>query len=223
MRRFKQLFLLFILLILIMGVCGCMSMEKTNKAENIKNLALKYLGENYDDEFTPLVYSDGGWAYDYYTVTFSSKKYSNTVEVKIFEDNGNYYFDDNYFNLVMEEEAEDYFRAIASNYGYNAETKVHFISSVTLSELEPNISFSDYIESSKCIIEVYFISDTDFKSEDIKSILKDIRSAKIMGDFRFIVTNDDGLLSQYSISEMVNEQADSILRELRYSVYENLK
>ena len=82
-----------------------MSNNNSNKADKIKNKALEYLNANYDDTFTALGYSDGDWAYDYSTVNFTSEKYSKSVEVKVYEENGTYAFTDDYFKLYMENDA----------------------------------------------------------------------------------------------------------------------
>lgn len=191
--------------------------NKTNKAEEMKEMALEYLNNSYEDTFTAKGYSSSSWAYDYSLVSFTSKKYSDTVRVYIYEENGAYSFDDDYFRLTMKDDAEKYFESFISEYGYNAEVKVRFIS-LGASEINANAPFTDYAANGRCNMEVYFISGDAFAQSDVKAVLTDLSSAKIMGIFRFVVTNDSELLSQYSISEIVNEQADSILEEHSYSI-----
>lgn len=215
--------MLLLLALMVAPLCGCMSENKTNKAERMKEIALEYLNENYDDNFSALGYSDGDWAYDYSTVKFTSDKYSEAVEVKIYEDNGNYAFKDNYFKLNMREDAENYFAALSSKYGYVAEVKVRFISSELPDTITNNANFAEYVTTEKCNVEVYFISNSDFAKSDIASILTDISAAKIMGNFRFAVTNDPDLLSQYSISEIVNEKAESVSKKESFTVNSNFE
>lgn len=215
MKKYKQLFLLLISLILVMGVCGCMS---DNKAEKIKDKALEYLNDNYDDTFTALGYSDGDWAYDYSTVNFTSKKYSASVEVRVYEENGIYSFKDDYFKLIMNDDAEKYFKEIAMKYGYvSIGVKVRFVSLGT-SDIDAYKPFSEYVTNGKCNMEVYYICNEPFSEVEIKEILADICNTKIMGNFRFLTTTDIHLLSQYSISEIVNEKADTITEKQSYSI-----
>lgn len=195
-----------------------MSENKTNKAEEMKEIALEYLNGNYSDNFTALGYSDGDWAYNYSTVNFTSQKYNDIVEVKIFDENGNYSFKDDYFQLVMREDAENLFVSIASKYGYSIEIKVRFISSEFPETLANDATFLDYIATGKCNLEVYFISSSAINENDINSILTDICDKKIMGNIRFIVTDDADLLAQYSISEIVNKKAESVLQKQSYLI-----
>lgn len=200
-----------------------MSNNNSNQVETIKNKALEYLNANYDDTFTALGYGDGDWAYDYSTVNFTSKKYSESVEVRVYEENGTYTFTDDYFKLYMENDAVLYLKDIVSRYGKNTEIKVRFISPELPDSLNNQSTFFDYVLSEKCNLEVYFISNSAFNESDITAILSYICNAKIMGNFRFTVTNDEALLSIYSISEIVNEKAGSIIEKKSYTINSNFK
>lgn len=200
-----------------------MSNNNSNKADKIKDKALEYLNANYDDTFTALGYSDGDWAYEYSTINFTSEKYSKSVEVRVYEENETYAFTDDYFKLYMENDAVAYLKNIVSKYGKNTEIKVRFVSPELPDSLNNKSTFSDYMASEKCNLEVYIISDSAFNDSDITAILSDICGAKIMGNFRFTVTNDNDLLSAYSISEIVNEKADSIIEKKSYSINSNFK
>lgn len=191
---------------------------KNNKPEDIKNIALKYLNENYTDEFTVLGYSGANWAYNYATVNFLSETYSGDVEVRIYEDNGVYSFEDDYFKLYMKTDAENFFKSLVSEYNSNVVVKVNFISSELPEALATSASFSDYLSSEKCNMEVYFISNKSYKESDIKSILSSVCDSKVMGHFRFVVTDDSELLSQFSISEIVNDKVEKIIEEQSYTI-----
>lgn len=200
-----------------------MSNNNSNKADKIKDKALEYLNANYEDTFTALGYSDGDWAYDYSTVNFTSEKYSKSVEVRVYEESGTYAFTDDYFKLYMENDAVAYLKNIANKYEKDNEIKVRFISPELPDSLNNKSTFSDYVASEKCNLEVYIISASSFNQSDIASMLSDICGAKIMGNIRFTVTNDKDLLSAYSISEIVNVKADSIIEKNSYSINSNFK
>lgn len=200
-----------------------MSNNKSNKADKIKDKALEYLNANYEDTFTALGYSDGDWAYDYSTVNFTSEKYSKSFEVRVYEESGTYAFTDDYFKLYMENDAVAYLKNIANKYEKDNEIKVRFISPELPDLLNNKSTFSDYVASEKCNLEVYIISASSFSESDITAMLSDICGAKIMGNFRFAVTNDKDLLSAYSISEIVNDKADSIIEKKNYSINSNFK
>ena len=200
-----------------------MSNNNSNKADKIKNKALEYLNANYDDTFTALGYSDGDWAYDYSTVNFTSEKYSKSVEVRVYEESGTYAFADDYFKLYMENDAVACLENIVGKYKKDSEIKVRFISSELPDSLNNKSTFSDYLASEKCNLEVYIISDSSFSESDITAMLSDICDAKIMGNIRFTVTKYKDLLSAYSISEIVNDKADSIMEKKSYSINSNFK
>lgn len=195
-----------------------MSNDSSNKAEKIKEIALEYLNANYDDTFTAVGFSDGDWAYDYSTVNFTSAKYSKTVEVRVYEIDEKYYLKDDYFKLYMEKDAVLFFKNIVNEYVKENEIKVRFISPELPDLLSTKSTFSDYVASEKCNLEVYVITGEAFSERDISAILSNICNAKIMGIFRFAVTNDKELLSAYNISEIVNEKADSIIEKKSYSI-----
>lgn len=203
---------------LAMGVCGCMKDNKSNGAEEAKRIALEYLNKNYDDTFTALGYTSNNWAYNYESIRFNSQRYDDAIEVRIYNENGDTTFKDDYFKLTMKTDAEDYFAAIASKYGYKTETKVNFAFFELPEGIDGNSKFSEYVSTGKCDIEVYYISNFAFDEYSVNSILNDVCNAKIMGYFRFIETNDNNLLAQYSIDEIVNEKSDSIISKQRYTI-----
>ena len=222
-----------------MGMSGCMSefmsnymndymieyilSTKTNKAEKMKNIALDYLNENYDDSFTALGYEGESWAYDYATVSFNSQKYNEMVKVEIYDENGTYSCKDNYFKLAMKEDAESFFTSIVTKYGYNAEVKVRLTNPELPEGLANNATFSEYIASGKGRVFVYFITNASVDKNDINSILTEIFDNKICGIMKFIVTDDADLLSQYSIDEMIDKKSESILESQKYTLYDSIE
>lgn len=195
----------------------------SNKAEKIKDKALEYLNSNYDDTFTAMGYSASGWAYDYSTVSFNSGKYSKSVEVRVYKENGTYSFTDDYFKLYMENDAVAYLKNIVNRYGKANEVKVRFVSPELPDSLGTKATFSDYMASGKCDLEVYIVSGSAFNESDTTAMLSEICAAKITGNFRFTVTDDKDLLSAFSISEIVNKKADSIIEKKSYSINNNFE
>jgi hypothetical protein len=58
----------------------------------------------------------------------------------------------------------------------------------------------------------------DLIETDIHSLLSDIKDRKIEGHFKFLLTTDEDLLKNHSISEIVNEKWDSVTEENRYYI-----
>lgn len=197
--------------------------SKSNGAEEAKRIALEYLNDNYNDTFTAIGYTSNNWAYNYESIRFNSQKYGDAVEVRIYNENGDTTFKDDYFKLTMKADAEDYFAAIAYKYGYKTETKANFAFFELPNGIDGNSKFSEFVATGKCDIEVYYISSSAFDEYSISSILNDVCNAKIMGYFRFIETNDSSLLAQYSIDEIVNEKSDSIISKQSYTIDNDYK
>lgn len=216
----KKLLIISMLFLFVISLFGC-SNSKPDHPEEVKQIVLDYLYENYpDDTFIALGYTGENWTYDYKVIYFQSEKYSDSFEVRVFDEDNEpeYIIKDEYFKLAMKEDAEEFFKSLVSEYNSNVVVKVNFISPELPENLATNANFSDYLSSEKCNMEVYFISNKSFKESDIKSILSSVCDSKIMGHFRFVVTSDECLLEKYTISEIVNEIGDSIIEKTKYSI-----
>lgn len=216
----KKVLAVLLILTFVMSLAGC-NANKPDDPEKVKQIALDYLYENYpDDTFTALGYSGENFAYDYKIINFQSEKYLNYFEVRLYDEDdvSEYIIEDEYFKLAMKEDAEKYFTSIASKYYDKVEVKVEFSSLELPEEISKSTDFSEYVDSEKCYMEVYFISDLDLIEADINSLLSDIKDRKIEGHFKFLLTTDEDLLKNYSISEIVNEKWDSVMEENRYYI-----
>lgn len=218
MKEFKRILLGVILSIVMIGVCGCMSEKKQNTPEMMKDLALDYLNSNYKDTFQAEGYAGSNWAYNYATVTFLSMKYEGVVEVRIFEGDGNYVFQDDYFKLYMEKDAEQFFTQLISKHYENVEIKVDFSEASLPENLQRNADFRDYVNTGQCSIRLYIITN-DSISEEIKvMVLQEIAELKIKGLFKFLVTNNENLFDSYTWDEVINHHASEIIEQTNYSI-----
>lgn len=215
--------ILLILCITIFVLCltGCFNKNNKNNKSN-ETLALEYLNNNYSNKNDNFTFVNCG--YDLFSgwndrCYFKSEKYNEVVTVYLSEENNNYSFKDDYFKLYMKDDAEKYFDDIASNYG-RFEIKVRFVST-TLST--PIYTFDKYINSGKCSVEVYFFSNTKLTSDNINTILNKIVDDKIYGYFNFDVTNDSDLLSNYTLSDILNNTSELLVSEEEYHIDSNLQ
>ena len=97
MNKIKKLILIFFSVILTLATSGCIF----NKEPSTKELALQYLSNKYNDNFTLCGYLSKSWAYSYETITYYSEKYSDKVIVYVYGDKGDYSYKDNYYMLSM--------------------------------------------------------------------------------------------------------------------------
>lgn len=216
----KKIYLILTFVFLFICLTGCFNKnKKTNEQLTLEYLSNSY--SNYNDTFT---YINCG--YDLFGSNqkcyYKSKKYNDEITIYITKENNNYSFEDNYFKLYMRDNANQYFYDISNKY-IESSVKVRFDNLTLPSGLNNESSFLDLVNNQKSNISVYFISKNTFSQTQIDSILNEIQSNKIMGNFKFIQTNDNNLLNDYSISDIVNNYSELIILEQNYEINSNFK
>lgn len=224
MSKRKQLFLLSIALILIIGVCECMSNNKKNKAEEMRDFALSYLQSRYDDTFTAKGYSSSNWAYEYSRITFFSQKHPGfLIEVRAFEnDDGTYYYTDNYFKCFMLDDAVAYFDSIVKDFE-PITVKVRFPSTIWSDELNNADSFNQWKSTGNCRVDVFFITQQDLSEDEKSTVVHSIADSNISGMITFLVTNrNDNLIDQH-LDDILNNQNSYVESESRFYIRSNFE
>jgi hypothetical protein len=198
MRIVKRSALLVIAMITLLGVSGCIKQSsKPNSAEKVKDEALAYLNKNYSDDFKAKELEFKSWAYDFDTITFTSKKYNNQyLEVYRKKVDGKYTFSDDYFKLYMNDDANKYFENMAKAIlGDDVVAKVEFTNFDRPSKLNNNSTFSDYLESNQVLLELYVfggnISEETTKAK-YQSLLSELINKRISIFVEFIEINSKG-------------------------------
>lgn len=220
MKRFFKICLIFLLGLLIMiGVNGCMLENKAQLAEITKEKALKYLNENYDDNFKPVSFSARNWARNYESIYFLSEKFENRgVEVRLFE-NGE--ISDNYFKLYMENDAIKYFADMVNKYDSNAIVKVIFSSEMFPSSLKKGMNFSTYISSGQAELSLYFIFNEDIPKSEKYSITSDVALNKIFGSCWFLQSDNIDNLRSQTVDEIFSDESNIVHRTQIYYIDKN--
>lgn len=194
--------------------------NKQNSAEEMRENALSYLVSKYnDDHFTSESYSSSNWAYEYSSITFFSEKYPNSViEVRAYKnDDGTYSYQDNYFKCFMYDEAVAYFENFISVEPVTV--KVRFPSTVWSDELNNASTFSEWRDSGKCTVDVFFITQQDLYDKD--KVVHNIADNNISGSIMFFTTSSSNNLLDESIDNILNEQSSFI--ESKSEFYINSK
>ena len=183
--------------------------SKQAEKERVIDEAKAYLRENYpDDEFTYVSGRSPEWAYNYYELAFTSKKYDNQ-EVIVYgdprkddnpnsvvmsyyrDDNGNVIYDyfDTYYQYSMKSEAEEYFYDQASKYIENyCSVKIEFYDGIGFAKSV--VSKSSFVENAKNDTITYYVCfdfnnnviDIDFQ---IMKFLEDLAKDGINTDVIF--------------------------------------
>lgn len=217
MINIKRIIITLTIIVSMIGVCGCMS-NANNKAENISNLAKEYLHNRYDDEFTLKGYYGKGWAYDYSTVTFSSKKYNEAlIEVRVYENEDNtYQFNDNYFNYYMESGAIDFFENLIDN--DDVIIKVRFPGYIWSNDLLEAKTFLDWQKSGKCEMEVFLFSNVEIPVDVIEHYSEKVAINKIRGRVSFYTFDASSISSNILLDELLNNQEMNVKLKTRFYI-----
>lgn len=174
--------------------------------ESAKDKALEYLNTKYSahgDTFTPVSFTPSDWSDPDATVTFKSQKYNDQiVTVFIHSDKENSYSDD-YYQLCMADEVEQYFVNVAKEHGINAKASITFSSTGAYDEnVDAKWTFEDYVNEGLGNMYCYYVLTEDVKDSQAQEIVEDIANRGIYGlvfmylcssekDVQIIVENDD--------------------------------
>lgn len=144
---------------------------------NAEEKALKFLYENYDDTFTPVLFRGESWAYAHSEAVFRSGKFRKNVTVRITEDDGKLRMVDNYRRLLIEEDIVNSFSVlVGKEYAVLPDLPSNFWSQ----EHEEIKSFSDYALAGYQVI-IYFAAYCDIRKDDVLRAVAsfDIENGKV--------------------------------------------
>lgn len=220
MKIIKLLLVLVTVTSIMLGVCGCMNNNITSP-EYVREKALEYLAANYDDTFTALGYADGGWAYEHVNITFSSQKYFGApVEMKVFEEDGNLTFVDNYYHCFMKDDAIEYFVSLLNEQGT---VFVRFPGYVWSDELNGATTFSQWKESGDCCLDVFVLTKDTLSEDTQNTFVSTVVNEKISGTITFFTTKSNVSLSGCTLDDILNNLDQYIDSEVNYSIDSNFE
>lgn len=250
----KKVVSLFLTIVLLFSVAGCKcNKSDTSESEapwyeeevlSVVGEAQAYINESYpDDEFTYLSYKMPNWAYQYYEIIFSSKKYNNySVTVYVFVDQDEnfdsiatsydiaenseviYDYCDDYYQYLIRSEAEVYFSEKVKKYlGENVLVKVNFPSNFGAAKMAAKISsFQEYIDKG-CKVGL-LCCDTK-KLEEIENELSDmvldLKNSGVYSNLTYASIKEENLETIQNKSwEFIFDNYRSIFMERKdYSIY----
>ena len=187
-------------------------MEKEQKSaeEKLRDRALEYLNKTYEDSFEPESYELGGWAYDWDTVRFIPKKYPEAlVEVRVYrKEDGSYYFEDDYYNCYMYEEALEYYKDVFTK-DVPVAVKMRFGGFILSDRLNGAKSFKEWRKVGEpCYAEVYYFTSVELTEDEQTNIVERIAGDKVAGRVTFFITNDENLLVERELEDIINYQEE---------------
>lgn len=218
MRVPKRWRLLPVAVLVMTALCSCGWMDGSIPAEQMRVQALEYLGERYCDEFTAMGYSGPSWAYDYASITFSSKEFPDAVvEVRATrKEDGSFVFKDNYYQCCMMDEAVDFCKNSA-DLGQVC-IKVRFPDSVWSDALQGAETLQDWAAKGTCQMDVFVISAGELLPEVQNAFLEALVSNKITGSVVFLTTDAEDLLAEKTLDEILNSQSELVTGQKRYFI-----
>lgn len=195
-----------------------MNGKKINSAEKMKEIALAYLSDHYDDHFSALGYSSSNWAYKYSSIRFMSQKFSEPFEVHVYKnDDETYSFEDNYFHLYMMPDAISFFQSLADEIGvYTVRVRFPYALWSDGSDLYSN--FKKLKNNGKCETDVFYITNIVLTDIQMKNIASKIASENITGSVYFLVTNDSELLVSYTLHDILNDMGTLVTSTYEYHI-----
>lgn len=195
-----------------------MSDSTKEVAEGTRDKAQAYLENKYNDTFTVKAFTSAGWAYPYYSMTFTSQKYSGaTVEVRGYQDeNGETVFVDNYFRLDMMQDAVAYCKSMFSNGAVSV--RVRFPNSVWSDKLAGAETFAQWREHETCEMDIFVITAEELSESEQMTFSEAIAEDKICGLITFFTTDDKALLADYALNDILNNQGKLVQSQNRYYI-----
>ncbi|MBR1454231.1 MAG: hypothetical protein IJ593_06260 [Lachnospiraceae bacterium] len=198
MKHIKICMIFLILIAFILVLSGC-----TRKSLEAK--ALDYLQSHYpDDTFSVLSCIYGGLAYSYDEVWCHSDNYNKDFQVRIDEDGNIKSFRDNYYQLYMLADAEEYFYSFVEQYNKDSVVVKVIFDSATFSDSMPktNSTFEEWVNSGKCWIDIYYLSSEAFSQEEQDYILDNI-APNIFGKVSFYEVGDVEITKDMDLYDII--------------------
>ena len=176
--------------------------------ESEKDKALEYLNTKYsayEDTFTPVSYIPSDWSDPDSTVIFKSQKYDDEVTVFIHSDKENFYSDD-YYQLYMADEVEQYFVNVAKEHGINAKASITFSSTGAYDEkVDAKWTFEDYVNEGLGLMDSCYFVTASLEEEKVNALVKDLSRRGIVGSVDFYLCSSEEDLPTI----IANEEYDS--------------
>ena len=189
-------------------------------AEKIKNDALKYLNERYEDTFTPVWLNFAELLEKYDTIVFKSEKYDDTFYVYREKE----VFTDEYFKLQIDKSGQEYFKKILDKYSVRAVIRLDISSREKPEELSLNPTFEEYLNCELLLLEIIIFTEEEVSYETQIDFLEDLVLLKINSSVEFIsikISLEEA--EKYSEEELRASNNDFIKTRKFYIIDKNLR
>lgn len=222
--RAVNIIYVFILTVIILGGLW-MSTGKLADEQIIKKEAIKYLAETYQEEFSIEEYAEKSLLTPSHHFRVKSHKYQRSFNLFLKE---NAEFEDNYFSLQFEAEANRYFKELIKAKKLDVQTRVVIYNNKRPKKLALNASFKDFINTGEALIFLYIISDSQLDIVKQRESLEIIESchAVQLGSFieitnlKLIKNIDDPVIIMSNLS-VIKNKADFKMDEKQHLILED--
>lgn len=172
---------IIISILTLMGMSGCMRGNRANLNEQAK----AYLEEKYNESFTIKASIDKSIDVQYEELFFISETHPDDIVTVYHEkDDSGYYFQDNYYGILVRNEYEQKLKNIIGKHLENYKVYFNFTASYFPDDLNASSSLSDAMQNyeNSFYANVYlFISDKsiDGQSADYSEIPNELEAQKM--------------------------------------------
>lgn len=178
-----------------------------NAVEELKDQALAYLNENYNDTFLPVYFEGKNWAYSYDTISFTSEKYNGKSLYVYHNRTDTSVFVDNYFTLTMQYDAEEYFLKLLDMSDDDIFCRVNIDNPYRTDDLPANVTFLEYLSEGEIMLDIYFFSDNEIPKDLQEGFLSKMIEHKINAGVQFNVVRGNTVeMTQTSLDDILNNE-----------------
>ncbi len=182
-----------IAVLFLAGGCSGRSriMDNMNKssegAERIREEALAYLAEQYDDNFTITLLESAGISMDYDRLTVLSDAYpGESFYVNRYVKDGEELFRDNYFTLYMRRDAEQFFSDMAKQVKEGTSVQVKLKLSVRPETMTAQSTFADMVSlHGSTELYIYLYHKEAFSKAEQDAFLEALKEAECSASIIF--------------------------------------
>lgn len=150
-----------------------MQAHRVSDGQRMRHSALKYLENTYQEHFLIEEYAEKSLLVTNDQFKVKSIKYQRSFNLVL---NHNNQFEDNYFSLQFEADANRYFNKIIKTKNFNSQARVIIYNNKRPRNLVKNACFEDFMKTGKALIFLYIFTEAHLNTSEKEAILSMIGS-----------------------------------------------
>ncbi|MBS7576547.1 MULTISPECIES: hypothetical protein [unclassified Enterococcus] len=189
--------------------------HNTSNNQQVKKTALKYLENTYHEKFLIEEYAEKSLLTPSHHFRVKSFKHRRLFNLYLNPDNK---FEDDYFCLQLEQEANGYFKEIIKLENVDIQTRVVIYNNKRPKGLMVNASFRDFINTGEALIFLYIISNRSLILTEKAEILSKIETTSAVQLGSFIEITNIELIKKINDPVIIMSQLSLIKNKLDFKL-----